>query len=115
MTYRFPAALIVLFLITPHLFAQSASPQAADLTAVRAQIDALRADYDRKIQDLQKQLDDIQSRQSAPPGAAAAPEAVAQAPSNAVSGGSVSAGKVFNPDISVVGDFLGATGSNSVN
>ena len=62
MKNRFPLALIVLFLISPGLFAQSATSQAADLTAIRAQIDALRTDYDKKIQDLQKQLDAIQSR-----------------------------------------------------
>jgi hypothetical protein len=75
----------------------------------------MRADYEKKIQDLQKQLDDIQARQSAPTRAAAAPEALVQAPSSSVTGGSVNNGKVFNPDISVIGDFLGAAGSNEVN
>jgi hypothetical protein len=35
--------------------------------------------------------------------------------SQAVTGGSVSNSKVFNPDIAVIGDFLGAFGSNRVN
>ena len=118
MTNRLPVALFVLISLAPSLFAQPAAPQAADLTAIRAQIDGLRAEYDKRIQDLQKQVDEIQSRQPAQPGqpqAAAAPDAAAQTPSNAVTGGSVNAGKVFNPDISVVGDFLGAAGSNQVN
>jgi len=115
MKNRFSVALLALFFLSPELFAQSAGSQSTDLSAIRAQVDALRADYDKKIQDLQKQLDDIQARQSAPSRAAAAPEAVAQTSSTSVTGGSVSNGKVFNPDISVIGDFLGAAGSNQVN
>ena len=100
---------------SPSLFAQAAAPQTDDLAAIRAQIDAMRTDYEKKIQDLQKQLDDIQARQSTPARATAAPEALAQGPSSSVTGGSVNNGKVFNPDISVIGDFLGAAGSNEVN
>ena len=109
------AMLAVLLFRSPFLFAQAGAPQAADLASIRAQIDAMRADYEKKIQDLQKQLDDIQSRQSTPAQAAAAPEALAQAPTSSVTGSSVNSGKVFNPDISVIGDFLGAAGSNEVN
>ena len=114
MRNRFLVAMFaVLLFSSSSLFAQAAAPQAADLAAIRSQIDAMRADYEKKIQDLQKQLDDIQARQSTPQ--AAAPLAVAQTPSTSVTGGSVSNGKVFNPDISVIGDFLGAAGSNEVN
>jgi hypothetical protein len=109
------AIFVVLLFGTPSLFAQAAAPQSAELTAIRSQIDAMKADYEKKIQDLQKQLDDIQARQSAPSPTAAAPQALAQTPSSSVVGGSVSNGKVFNPDISVIGDFLGAAGSNQVN
>jgi hypothetical protein len=109
------AIFAVLLFGSPSLFAQVAAPQSADLAAIRAQIDAMKADYEKKIQDLQKQLDDIQARQSTPSPAAAAPQALAQTPSSSVVGGSVSNGKVFNPDISVIGDFLGAAGSNQVN
>ena len=107
--------MFVLLLLSPSLFAQPAAQQAADLAAVRTQIEAMRADYEKKIQDLQKQLDDIQARQAVPAQPSVAPAALAQAPSTSVTGGSVSAGKVFNPDISVLGDFLGAAGSNKVN
>src|SRR6185295_13925249 len=104
-------AFFVLFSLTPSLFAQAAAPQAADLNAIRTQIETLRADYDKKLQDLQKQLDDVQAQLNRAP----APAEAAAAPSTAVSGGSVSSAKVFNPDISVIGDFLGAAGSNKVN
>ena len=107
------------FVVTPFVFVvflsvrlSAQAPQTADLNAVRAQMDALRADYEKAIQSLQKQLDEIQARQNAPPAAPA--ENVAPA-STSVQGGSVSSSKVFNPDISVTGDFLGAAGSNQVN
>ena len=109
------ALFAVLIFRSPTLFAQAAAPQSAELAAIRSQIDAMKADYEKKIQDLQKQLDDIQARQSTPGPAAVTPQALAQAPSSSVTGGSVSNGKVFNPDISVIGDFLGAAGSNQVN
>ncbi|HLQ77861.1 MAG TPA: hypothetical protein VK210_10925, partial [Terriglobia bacterium] len=108
MRSQWPATLfIVLFVFSLSLQAQpAAAPQAADLNAIRAQIDALRADYEKKIQDLQKQLDEVQVQVNRAP---------ASSTSTAVTGGSVSASKVFNPDISVIGDFLGAAGSNKVN
>src|SRR5215831_10613481 len=116
------AIIAILLFRSPSLFAQSAASQSSDIAAIRAQIDAMKSDYEKKIQDLQKQLDDIQARQSSLTGpsaaaapATAAPQALAQTPSSSVVGGSVNNGKVFNPDISVIGDFLGATGSNQVN
>jgi hypothetical protein len=113
MRNQLPAAtFIVLFFVSSSLFAQPAAPQAADLAAIRAQIDALRTDYEKKIQDLQKQLDDVQSQVNRAPVVA---EAVVPSQSTSVTGGSVSTSKVFNPDISVIGDFLGAAGSNEVN
>jgi len=117
MRNRFPFVLLVFLLMTPALFAQAAAPQAADLAAIRSQIDTLRADYEKKIQDLQKQLDDIQARQASLTQAAPAaePQAPVPAAASSITGGSVSAGKGFNPDISVIGDFIGTTGSNQVN
>jgi hypothetical protein len=106
------SAFLVALLVPSRLSAQSAASQAADLNAVRTQMDALRADYEKAIQALQKQLDDIQAKQNAQAAAPAENVAPAAAP---VQGGSVSSSKVFNPDISVTGDFLGVAGSNQVN
>lgn len=100
------AVLLLLFSTAPSLFAQ-----ASDLNAIRAQIDALRTDYEKKIQDLQRQVDELQAKAAAAPAVAASAGPAASA---GVSGSSVSAAKVFNPDISVIGNFLGATGSNKV-
>src|SRR5689334_7807827 len=87
-----------------------AQAQAADIATLRAQLDALRAEYQTRLQDLEKQLQAIQSKLDSQPAAA-----VAAPPSQAVTGGSVSNAKVFNPDIAVIGDFLGAAGRNRVN
>ena len=115
MRNRFPVVLFALLMTSPTLFAQGAAPQAADLAAIRAQIDSLRADYDKKIQDLQKQLDDFQARQANLTPAPPAAETPSPAAASSITGSSVSAGKGFNPDISVIGDFIGTTGSNQVN
>jgi hypothetical protein len=53
-----------------------------------------------------------QPAEQVPPGAAGAGGPSGQLP---VYGGAGSASKVFNPDMAVIGDFLGAAGSNKVN
>ena len=125
--------LIVLLCCCQSGFAQT--PAAADLNAIRAQIDALKADYEKRIQALETQLQTLQSQTPAPavePAAAAAapqepqqPQPTAQVPTGAQGAGGpsgalpvyggASGSKVFNPDIAVIGDFLGAAGSNKVN
>ena len=131
---------IVLLVLGHTSFAQA--PTAADLAALRAQIDALKADYDRRIQALEMQLQTLQAQTPAPaaaqnPPAAApavppaapvapAPQQTVQVPPGAeggggpsgqlpVYGGAATGSKVFNPDIAVIGDFLGAAGSNHIN
>src|SRR5262245_58084357 len=93
-------------------FAQA--PTAADIEAIRAQIDALKADYEKRIQALEMQLQTLQTQpqpQAEPRQEAAAPPPVA--PVQAAPGAEGS--KVFNPDIAVIGDFIGAMGRNTVN
>src|SRR2546426_2390103 len=131
--------LIVLLAFCRTTFAQA--PTAADLAALRGQIDALKADYDKRIQALETQLQALQGQaQPAPAAAQPAQPAPPQAPAPAgaqqpptvevppgaqgaggpggslpVYGGASAGSKVFNPDIAVIGDFLGAAGSNKVN
>jgi len=104
---------------------------------LRAQIDALKAEYDKRLQALERQFEALQGQaqpaQPAPtaqtPATAPAPPQTADVPAGAqgaggpagqlpVYGGATAGSKIFNPDIAVIGDFLGAAGaagSNNVN
>ena len=126
--------LLCIFGLCAEGFAQNPTP--ADLSALKAEIDSLKADYEKRIQALENQLQQLQGQagQPANPAAAAAPQQAAQTaeqpaaqvPAGAqgaggpggalpVYGGAAAESKVFNPDIAVIGDFLGAAGSNKVN
>jgi hypothetical protein len=123
----------ILLPLSPAGFAQA--PAAAEIEALKAQIEAFRADYDKRLQALEMQLQALQGQTQATPNpqnagapaqAAAPPQQqTAQVPSGAegaggpsgqlpVYGGASAGSKVFNPDIAVIGDFLGAAGSNKV-
>src|SRR5204863_4348786 len=99
----------------------------------RKDFDALKAQYGERLSALEAKLAVLQGGQAATalpptaPGAAGAPaQPTAQTPPGAlgaggpsgalpVYGGAVAASKVFNPDMAVIGDFLGAGGRNTVN
>lgn len=123
--------LISLSGLCPTGFAQA--PTAADFNALRAQLDALKTDYEARIQALETQLRTLQTQGQTTPKpetpptsqAPATQQPTAEVPAGAqgaggpagtlpVYGGTASS-KVFNPDIAVIGDFLGAIGSNKVN
>src|SRR5438045_3219386 len=109
---------------------------AQDAPALRQEIDQLRKDFEALKQQYGERLSALEAKlaatgavagQPAPtPGQPpAAPPPTAEVPAGAagaggpagalpVYGGSVSGSKVFNPDIAVIGDFLGAAGRNSV-
>jgi len=120
-------ALFFIFLLNQNVFAQT--PAQTDVQALRAEIDALKADYDKRIQALEEKISVLQG--GAPP----APELQPQVPqaqvpqgqvpqtqlplqvpaaSTGLQGSQISNAKVFNPDIAVIGDFIGASGSNEV-
>ena len=118
--------------------------QAGDAQTLRQEIEQLRKDfeglrqqYDERLAALESKLSNmqtpgVQADQTGPPASAAAAAAAppglaatAQVPAGAegaggpagalpVYGASVAGSKVFNPDIAVIGDFLGATGPNTV-
>jgi len=76
---------------------------------IQQQIDQLRKEFGDRLAALEAQLAGIQGGQSG----AGAPQTV---PLPEVGqGGALSNSKVFNPDIAVIGDFLGASGRNEVN
>src|SRR2546425_1233645 len=124
--------LVVLLGFGSNCFAQA--PTVAEINALKEQIDALKADYDKRLQALESQFQTLQSQsqaaQPAPtaqtPAAAATAPQTAEVPSGAQGGGgptgqlpvydgATAGSKIFNPDIAVIGDFLGAAGSNKVN
>jgi hypothetical protein len=103
------------------------SAQTPDLAAIQQQIDQLR----QQLQTLQEQLAQLTAQP--PPGQPPAPSQPAAGgdqtaavppgaegaggPSGALPlyGAGAASSKVFNPDMAVIGDFLGAAGRNTVN
>ena len=110
---------------------------AAEVARLREELDVLRRDYSERLRGLEERLAAV-SQQAQPQAGVAQPEPAAQpqpaapqpaaqpvgppepalppppAPYSppAASGPAPSSSKVFNPDIAVVGDFLGAVGTN---
>jgi hypothetical protein len=117
--------LVAALLLAPALV----SAQTPDLAAIQQQIDQLR----QQLQTLQEQLARLTAQQ--PAGQPAVPtqpipapvgEQTATVPAGAegaggpsgvlpVYGAGAASSKVFNPDMAVIGDFLGAAGRNTVN
>ena len=122
--------LLLLFVITLVSDGSAQTSTVAEIDALRAEIDALKADYNQRLQALERQFAALQSQaQPAPatqtPATTAAPPQTAEVPAGAqgaggpsgqlpVYGGAAAGSKIFNPDIAVIGDFLGAAGSNKV-
>jgi len=134
------AALVVVGLVTtcvPAAAQNAASPQqGADAQALRTAIDELKRDFEMRMASLEARLAAVEGGQ--PPAAAAAPPAPATAAAPAASpaqqatadvppgaagasgpsgalpvyGAATASSKVFNPDIAVIGDFLGVAGAN---
>jgi hypothetical protein len=123
-------ALLVAALVAPAtVSAQSVStPDAATAQALKAEIDQLKSDFEGRLAALEARLAALEGGQTPPPAATEAPPppaAGAAVPSGAegaggpsgtlpVYGGAAAASKVFNPDMAVIGNFLGAAGKNGV-
>jgi hypothetical protein len=129
------AAAMLLIAPRPSL-AQTPDAQALrqEIDQLRQQFEAVQKEYGDRLSALEAKLATLQGQppptQPNPPaaGAAASPPAAqtAEVPQGAegaggpsgplpVYGAGASASKVFNPDIAVIGDFLGAAGRNTVN
>ena len=117
------------------VFLTGSSPASAqDAQALRQEIDQLRRDFETLKQQYGDRLTALEAKLATaegaapapqPAAAAAAPPATAQVPPGAEGAGgpsgslpvygNVAAGsKVFNPDMAVIGDFLGAIGKNDL-
>ena len=100
------------------LYAQPAQ-DAASAAAIRGAIEQLKQDFDARLSALESRLAALEGRQTpstAAQAVAATPPPVADG-SGAVpnSGGAGGGAKVFNPDMAVIGNFLGVAGKNTVN
>ena len=109
---------------------RSASAQ-TEAQLLQQQIAQLRQDFDALKQQYGDRLTTLEARLAAIQGGQAeqipvAPTPTAQVPPGAegaggpsgtlpVYGNAAAASKIFNPDVAVIGDFLGAAGENSVN
>ena len=131
---RFACASLVaggLFLAPSSAFAQD-TPQALrqEIDQLRKDFDSLKQQYGDRLSALEAKLAAAEGTPAAPAGAQPAPgqPPTAQVPAGAqgaggpsgalplygAPGGSVGSSKVFNPDMAVIGDFLGASGRNTV-
>jgi hypothetical protein len=110
--------------------AAAVSAQTTDVQALRQEIEQLRKEFEAVQQQYGQRLSDLESRlgtsaastptaQDAtqqptvevPPGAAGAGGPTGALP---IYGTTSAASKIFNPDIAVIGNFLGAVGENDV-
>jgi hypothetical protein len=109
----------VVVVTTAPTFAQRDTPPPAEpqqeIDQLRRDVEALRQQYEQRLADLEARLATLQAtpeRQTSnvAPGAGAA----AGAPGSLPVYGAASGTKIFNPDIAVVGDVVGAAGRNRV-
>lgn len=117
-------------LVVTSLVAMSRSTYAQDAAvaqALRAEINQLKQDFDARLAGLESQLAALAGGQAAAtPGVPSAPaQPTVEVPAGAQGGGGPSgtlpvygnvsaASKIFNPDVAVVGNFLGAAGNNKI-
>jgi len=108
-------ALAIIIAAAPCARAQSAAQAPADAQALRTAIDDLKKDFDQRLAALEARLAAVEAGQQkpAPGGAPQATTAPAVSPESAT-GASVTNAKVFNPDMAVIGDFLGAVGKPNI-
>src|SRR4029453_6878767 len=126
------AALVAVALSASTASAQDAQTLQQEIDQLRREFEALKQQYDARLTALEQKLATTQAGGAATPGPAqpTAPTAhtppTAQVPPGAEGAGgptgalpiygTTSAGsKIFNPDMAVIGDFLGAPGRNVVN
>jgi hypothetical protein len=101
---------------------QTLSPQTADAQTLRTEIEQLRRDFEARLAALDAKLAALTGGQPAPtapqPTTVEVPAGAAGAggPTGAlpVYGATTALSKIFNPDIAVIGNFLGAAGHNTV-
>ena len=101
--------------------AAAQQPTQADVQAIRAEVDRLK----QELAALEAKLATLGGAAPAQPAQAEAPPPTAEVPAGAAGAGgpegalplygaATASSKIFNPDMAVIGDFLGAAGRNNV-
>jgi hypothetical protein len=111
-----------LLVLAPVAGAQPTPAPLADAQAVREEVvrlrqelQALRDVYEQRLTALEARLAAAEAKAPGPPVATVQPPPPAEPPSPApLAASAATNAKVFNPDIAVIGDVLGAIGSNRV-
>ena len=91
-----------------------------EIQQLKQDLDALKRDYEARLAALEAKLAAVPGAPPAPaPAPATAPAPVNTAPADQgatlpVYGAATAGSKIFNPDIAVIGDFLGTAGRNTV-
>ena len=122
--------LVVSMLGSAEAFAQAAAPSNAearqsDVARLQRELENLRQQYAERLAALEVRLAALEARQAPAPTPAPETPVTAQVPAGAAgAGGPVGAlplygnlaatSKVFNPDVALIGDFLGASGTNAI-
>ena len=123
--------LVVIMLGSAEAFAQAAAPSDAearqtDVARLQRELENLRQQYAERLAALEVRLAALEARQAPAPTTAPETPVTAQVPAGAAgAGGPVGAlplygnlaatSKVFNPDVALIGDFIGASGTNAIN
>ena len=123
-----PVALCGLALAAPAWAQQTPGAASAAAQALRQEMAQLRADFEARMAALEARLTAVSGAAASPtvPSTVPATPAALQVPPGAegaggpsgslpVYGGAAAASKVFNPDMAVIGNFLGIGGRNNVN
>lgn len=106
--------------------AVASAQQPDQAQAIRQEIDQLKKDFDARLAALESRLAALEGGPPAAAAPAAQAPATAEVPSGAqgaggpggalpVYGNVSAASKIFNPDMAVIGNFLGAAGKNTIN
>ena len=110
-SHRFTSAAFVLVALSAVRVSAQAAPQPPpDAQALRAAIDDLKKDFEARLSALETRLAAIEGGAPAPERAPAPLPAPEQEPAPVPGQAAASGSKVFNPDMAVIGDFLGTAG-----
>jgi len=122
---RFAWTTLVFFASLVMVPASAFAQDAAAAQALRTEIDQLKRDFDTRMSALESRLAAITGGQPATPSAPTPAGPTAEVPAGAQGGGGPTgalpvygnvsaASKIFNPDMAVIGNFLGAAGKNEI-